>query len=373
MDYFNKYIKYKKKYLQLKMGGALTQNDSISNNELYTIFACEPLLEINSSHINILQINNNSKNTLSNATITKNPSNRQTNKPAWLNDYILQLTPAIIKYATSFNSNKTQIIKDLQKDQDLVYKAMKYENDKDYIDYDTKNNGKLVECWIADNMQCPCCRQKTLRRYKRDNFPVIDIVCINPSHTRGVLFFQIKATDGSLFRNRPYFFNNNSNCEIHVGSKKFGEKVHSIKYSDDDNTKKILIGYICIKYTKKNKDILKIDSDSFIVLPHFIIPLNMSSEFDAEAQNNNLRNFNLRKSKLEANNLEKDNNYYSYIKTDNNNNNNHNDNIIRCSKVYNQFMDPRELLTNINIPEDYILKNKWNKIDNPLSSLIKVD
>ena len=372
MDYFNKYIKYKKKYLQLKMGGALTQNKSISNNELYTIFACEPLLEINSSHINISQINNNSKNTQSNATVTSNPSNRQTNKPAWLNDYILQLTPAIIKYATSFNSNETQIIKDLQKDQALIYKAMKYENDidKDYIDYDSQNNGKLVECWIADNMQCPCCRQKTLRRYKRDNFPVIDIVCINPSHTRGVLFFQIKASDGSLFRNKKYFFNNNSNCEIHVGSKKFGEKSHSIKYSDDDNTKKILIGYICIKYTKKNKDILKIDtSESFIVLPHIIIPHNMSSEFDEEAKNNNnLRDYNFRKSKLQANNDEKNDNYYSYVDTSNNNNN-----IIRCSKVYNQFMNLEELLTNFNIPQDYILKNKWNEIDNPFILLIKID
>jgi len=369
MDYLNKYIKYKKKYLQLKMGGVLIQNKSISNNELYTIFACEPLLEIDLSLENIPQINNNSKNTLSNKTIMRDFSNRQTNKPVWLNDYILGLTPAIIKYATSFNSNETQIIKDLDKDQDLIYKIMKNENDidKDYIDYDIQNNGKLVECWIADNMLCPCCKQKSLRRYNRNNFPVIDIVCINPNHTTGVLFFQIKASNGSLFRDKKYFFNDNSNCEIHVGSKNYGEQVHNIRYSDTDNIKKILIGYICIKYTKKNNNDLHIDSDSFIVLPHFIIPQNLYSYFDAEAQNKNLRNFNLRKSKLEANNLEKNDNYYSYIKTSNNHN------IIRCSKFYNKFINPRGLLTNFNIPEDYILKNKWNKINNPLISLIKID
>jgi hypothetical protein len=54
---------------------------------------------------------------------------------------------------------------------------------------------------------------------------------------------------------KPYF----DNDTIHIGSRNFGNIVHSITFNDNDDTKKILIGYICIKFDNQT-NILKIDN-----------------------------------------------------------------------------------------------------------------
>ena len=128
-------------------------------------------------------------------------------------------------------------------------------------------------------MKCPCCGNKTLRRYAKENFPIIDLVCISDKHdNESVRFFQVKSSylinNNASFNinNEPYF--SRENRTIMTGSKRWGEVVHNIKYSDDITIKKILIGYICILFTTK-KDIMGNDKEitinkkkSFLVLPY---------------------------------------------------------------------------------------------------------
>jgi len=152
-----------------------------------------------------------------------------------------------------------------QDDKEIVEQAEK--DDEAYIDL--ANNGKVIECWIADNMNCPCCKSKSLRRYVRDNMPCIDLICINPSHklTDGVKFFQVKAKLKGITWTPHQNFNYNLK-QIHTGSKAIGQYIHNITFNDEYNL--LLFGYICIEYDKIIKpygEFIKILSSSFIVFP----------------------------------------------------------------------------------------------------------
>lgn len=199
----------------------------------------------------------------------KTSSGREVKKSNKYSDYILQLTPALKSYAERKNENINQFINDL--DVDLMRineEANRIDKiDTDYIQYE--NYGKTIECWVADKMVCPCCFEPTLRRYVSDNFPVIDLMCVNPEHTpnNGVIFFQVKASGGAKFKDIPYF--SKEEQIIHVGSRALGNIVHSIKTTDSQDNKKILIGYICVLFSsEENSEYLYINkSKSFIVLP----------------------------------------------------------------------------------------------------------
>lgn len=179
------------------------------------------------------------------------------------NDYIANLTPYLKAYVTPYKLE--QFSRDLDLDTSLIEKLNEATDDSEYVN--TENYGKVVEIWFADNCNCPICMQPTLRRYAKDNFPVIDLVCINESHTfeDGVKFFQVKSmSTGESYFSKYFDYDDKI---IHTGSYKFGKIVHSISPLDDDLTKKVLIGYICIQIEPKI-DHLKVDMHkSFLVLP----------------------------------------------------------------------------------------------------------
>jgi hypothetical protein len=158
-------------------------------------------------------------------------------------------------------NTRLKLEEDFKKDDDKLSKdlALQELKDPDYVDYETAK-GKLIEIWIADNMMCPVCYEKTLRRYVSDSMPVIDVVCINRNHNNGVRFFQIKTSNGMPFMGIEYF--SKTTRHIFVGSERYGEPVHSLDGMND-----LLIGYICIKYNNINDNININMKDSFIVLP----------------------------------------------------------------------------------------------------------
>lgn len=165
---------------------------------------------------------------------------------------LLPQTPLLFSPST-YERMETKLKDDMKLIQD-------YENslDPEYANYG-KEYGKIVECWFADTQVCPCCSQLTLKRYRSNNFPIIDLVCVNPSHnvvTHGVKFFQVKASNGAPFRGKKYFSTEGPEYYIQTGSKRFGEHIHSIT-ANNIIDKPYTIGYICIsiKY-KKNQPIL---------------------------------------------------------------------------------------------------------------------
>lgn len=228
------------------------------NNNLYLLFVTGKLLEKSTIlEIPKAQISQPLKRSRSESERVVIPT-----KITRYNDYISNLTPYLKAYITP--AKFARYSHDLDQDDTIIKRLENVIDNSEYVD--KQNYGKLVEVWFADNCNCPVCNQPTLRRYAKDNFPVIDLVCINPLHTfeQGVKFFQIKSTSTN-FNDFKYF--DYDDRLIHTGSYKFGKIVHSINVLDDDITKKVLIGYICIT-VEPRKDHLKINKDkSFYVLP----------------------------------------------------------------------------------------------------------
>lgn len=145
--------------------------------------------------------------------------------------------------------------------------------------YDTEL-GVFIEKWICSKMKCPGCKIGTLLKFVNASFPVIDVKCDGLFHdiqVHGPLYFQIKATNGfSMSGSYPNYFDLKSQKEeipyIKIGSKKFGELSHSVKVNSSLDTKKLLIGYICVYYNKttsqSGSNILSLNfNKSFILIP----------------------------------------------------------------------------------------------------------
>jgi len=281
-QYYIKYRKYKQKYLKLKQQGGEPFTDI--NLNLYIKFITEKLVAL--LPIEMSGGNKKRKNEIPEDEVefdrvpeikTSRFPTRIRNKPSYLQDYVQDLTPQILRYLTPVSKARMEV--DIEIDNDIIekLKAIQEQEDPAYTAYE--NYGKLIECWIADNMICPCCGEnQTLRRYLSDSMPVIDLVCINPLHTleHGVKFFQVKTSNGRYFLDKPYFMydatNTNRNANtIHVGSRRWGEPVHSIRPRDSLLNKKILCGYICIGYTDNDTTISINLRNSFIVLPEYLL------------------------------------------------------------------------------------------------------
>lgn len=304
MDYYSKYLKYKGKYQKLKRKRALGRESvngdttelmhkrkvKIPNtiDSIYVYFINSDIIELISNYDNILKANKEVKRL--EEIITQEKINnlaeintQNYNTPARpkrytlstaetkYKEYIMSLSPTILSYVSP--SKRDELKVKLNEDDNIIMDIEKSidTKDKDYIHIE--NYGKLIEIWLADNMKCPCCNEKTLKRYSKDNFPIIDLVCINPNHNinDNVKFFQVKTSylqnNGASIslHGQPYFSFNDKT--IMIGSKEWGQFSHNIKGSDDN--KKILIGYICILFTKNKNDthIIISKSKSFVVLP----------------------------------------------------------------------------------------------------------
>jgi hypothetical protein len=179
--------------------------------------------------------------------------------------YILNLTPAIKELIHPDNLEHFESM--INEDNIQINK---FNEDNQY----KENYGKLIEIWIADNMKCPCCKQKTLKRYVNNNFPIIDLVCINPNHDNGVTFFQVKTSEikeppNKAFTINGYPYFSLENKTIMVGSVNWGMNVHNIKGNDYNQfSKNVLIGYICILFVKNNNNLEMDMLQSFVVLPY---------------------------------------------------------------------------------------------------------
>lgn len=305
-NYHYRYLKYKHKYLNLltktkrireNMNSMPNDTDGIINNlkklkisnkpnlsrdsilaGLFNMFVSESVYELNPNYLfdNIDESDN--------INIKKNKNNQPTHEYNFRNikyipkreteDFIIgSYTPEIIKNLQS-NGISSEIIDELVEKFNSDDKAnldSLIEQNEQYINFD--NNGKIIECWVADNMHCPCCGEKSLRRYVKDNMPCIDLICSNPSHkfVDGVKFFQVKAKSSEVI-NEQYKNFNYTTKTIRTGSKTLGFHIHSIETINDYYT--LLFGYICIEYKKKINnlnEIINILPSSFIVLPKIYI------------------------------------------------------------------------------------------------------
>ena len=172
-------------------------------------------------------------------------------------------SPKTLKYLQSDLDNDIKEIEDIEDQYNLI--------DAEYKNFES-NYGKIVEVWFADTQKCPCCnKSNSLRRYHLDNFPIIDLVCINPEHdvfNHGVRFFQVKASNGNTFRGSQYFNTTNLPGYIHTGSRKGGELIHKITASSSTKNKHFQIGYICIKIKPivfENDSTIKIEQIDMIL------------------------------------------------------------------------------------------------------------
>lgn len=316
------------------------------NNNLYLLFVTGKLLEKSIVH-NVVPNEQQLNPTQLKRSRTESERVIIPTKITRYADYITNITPYLKARITPDKLDR--YTQDLEYDSStIIQKLEAVVDDSEYID--KQNYGKLVEVWFCDNCNCPVCGQKTLKRYEKDNFPVIDLVCVNPLHTydKGVKFFQVKSTSTD-FTDFKYF--DYDNRLIHTGSYKFGKIVHSITVLDDDFTKKILIGYICITVEPKY-DYLKVNKNkSFFVLPKTNINVVVKKLFE-----DNFDNFF-----VQYDNSDIIDKYYEYVNivkpliTFSMTNNN----VVTFSKVYSQ---------NLVIPMYYLIdgKTSWTPIDNSL-------
>jgi hypothetical protein len=287
LQYYRKYCKYKQKYNNLVQHGGDPLNNI--NNNIYLKFITEKLVSpsvLPSVPVTVVPTvvivtkKRGSSLSVSEAEaelVSKYPQ-RAMIKSVLLKDYVEDLTPAILRYLSPISRSRMEA--DIVIDDKVIERlaTIQEKEDEEYVNYE--NRGKQIEVWIANNMLCPCCHKaNSLRRYLSDSMPVIDLVCINPEHTldHGVKFFQVKVSNGSLFMDKPYFnydvLSTTDANTIHVGSRVWGEPVHAITPYDSPLDKKILCGYICIRYIDRETDsVLRIDcANSMIVLPQYLL------------------------------------------------------------------------------------------------------
>lgn len=172
--------------------------------------------------------------------------------------------------AVSPNS-KQYILQDMLTDNDLIQTNEKLEEESD-PDFEEKmeNNrlGFYMEDFISFYGLCPVCNQPTLHKYAHSNVPAIDFVCINYKfhlNTKTCFLFQMKIS-----LNNNYF--NLTNESIVVGSRTYGNVIHSVKGSDPLEDKMIVPGYICIKLYQQHSELQSYNVDyrnSFILIPDY--------------------------------------------------------------------------------------------------------
>jgi hypothetical protein len=143
--------------------------------------------------------------------------------------------------------------------------------DKEYTYFEPTEVGIHMELWVCSQMKCPGCKGDLLK-YQSVSQPVVDVKCSNHLHNifeHGPKYYQIKATEKGTNMNGKKYFSLRDKY-IKVGSRKFGQNAHEIKVSDDEQKKRVLIGYICIEYTKNegSREITIDGNTSFILIPN---------------------------------------------------------------------------------------------------------
>jgi len=123
--------------------------------------------------------------------------------------------------------------------------------------------GVDMEKFISIYGKCPICKERSLRQFSKDNMPVVDLICINPDHDidLGPRLWQVKASSTS-----NYFSNNGPNNYITIGSRNWGNSIHTNYVKEE---KDFYLGYICLYVSiDEEKQQYNIGRDSFVVIPN---------------------------------------------------------------------------------------------------------
>jgi hypothetical protein len=137
------------------------------------------------------------------------------------------------------------------------------------VDISAQKIGKYMEYFLSIHLECPSCKQKTLKIFQNPNTPVIDMICVNYDYhinNRTCAIFQVK-TSISTSSDYNYFDKNG----IMVGSVKYGKIAHLIKGTDIFRKKMLLPGYICIKIIKSDTSYMIDNNNSFCLLPNLCL------------------------------------------------------------------------------------------------------
>lgn len=178
------------------------------------------------------------------------------------------MTLALLNMVTP-GPSRERLRQDLKKDNDAIRRIEELQDIDDplYTFFNSNSGiGLYLELWVCANITCPGCGEDhQLYKYNKKTMPVIDVRCINPEHRIGPKYYQIKATEKGVRHNGLLYFTLEENY-ICVGSRRYGERCHLINGSS--RRKKLLIGYICIEYKKKDDNNIIIDKNtSFILVP----------------------------------------------------------------------------------------------------------
>jgi hypothetical protein len=189
-------------------------------------------------------------------------------------------TRGILEHAGLTPRSERELQKLISKDTDKIIEIETEQEkfDKLYKQYYDSQLGVFIEKWICSKMKCPGCKNGKLLKFVNHSFPVIDVKCDGEKHNiqvHGPLYFQIKATNGfaksGLY---PHYFDLNLvKPYIKIGSKRFGSLSHSVRVDSPLDTKKLVIGYICVNYRTSNSKsgslrVSIIFDKSFILIPN---------------------------------------------------------------------------------------------------------
>ena len=208
-------------------------------------------------------------------TFASPPSKRVASSPA--SDF----SPASERLLESFSpATRAHLEKDFKKDDDIITAIggnLEFE-DPNYIIFNSNPKiGTDLELWVCVYIPCPGCGEK-LYKYSSPGMPAIDVRCNNPRHileNHGPKYYQIKATEsGKTWSGFKYFSLDENDSRLNyicTGSFRFGYNCHVMTSTDKD--KDILIGYICLAYTKSttsDEHIILNKSESFILKPNLL-------------------------------------------------------------------------------------------------------
>lgn len=167
-----------------------------------------------------------------------------------------KITPTTKKILKSLSPVSKKCIRKLFLEDDLYANKFETVESKNlYInDIDKKKIGKLCEYHLACFGKCPCCSLPTLEMFKNKNMPAVDLKCISC-----LRLFQVKSSFGNTYFGNDY---------ITVSSTKYGRTLHTIRGNDNSETKKYLVGYICLKLSIKKEKIIIHKEKSYVLLPN---------------------------------------------------------------------------------------------------------
>lgn len=151
-------------------------------------------------------------------------------------------------------------------------------DDAEYTDARFPDMGKYLEYWLADSIACPACGARgSLRLFLSPNFPVYDLLCVDPGHGNDYpRAFQVKASFRNAYALPVATSPLPGGYSDAVVVKDTSDKriVHGIRTGHPSDVKDIVPAYICIYFVPPpagqdwQLDKLKIrGKDSYCLLP----------------------------------------------------------------------------------------------------------